>query len=298
MPPAMYGPSEVERLTGIPMNTLRAWERRYGVPKPTRGPGGHRVYSESELQALQWIRKQLNAGVSISHAIANLKAQQPASPNMHPEALVTELLAACLQFDERRAEKILSDAFAFHTLERVCVEVLTPALHELGRRWAEGRCTVAAEHFTSSLIQAQLYAMLRTLPAPPNRPLFFVACAPGELHGLAPLMFTVLMRRSGWRALYFGPNLPLEDLSVVVPDLKPDVLVLSVTIAEHLEVLQDQLTLLGQTGQAPPVVLGGAALSGREPTASQLRCHYLGDDMLGAIAKLDDLVTKLRLEPR
>lgn len=298
MSQAMYGPSEVERLTGIPMNTLRAWERRYGVPKPTRGPGGHRVYSETELQALQWIRKQLSAGVSISHAIANLKAQQPASPSMHPESLVAEFLAACEQFDERRAEKILSDAFAFHTVERVCVQVLTPALQELGRCWASGRCSVAVEHFTSSLIQAQLYSVLRALPAPPNRPLFFVACAPGEHHGLAPLMFTVLMRRAGWRALFFGSNLPLEDLSAVVPDLKPDVMVLSVTMPENLDILQDQLGILRKAGSAPPVILGGAALKDQTHVAAQLRCHFLGDDMLGAIAKMDSVVSRLRVETR
>lgn len=291
----MYGPSEVERLTGIPMNTLRAWERRYGIPKPTRGPGGHRIYSESELQALQWIRKQLSAGVSISHAIANWRAQQPASPDMHPTTLVAELVDACLSFDERRAEKVLSDAFAYHTVERVCVQVLTPLLHAIGERWADQRCSVAAEHFATSLVQANLYSVLRTLPVPPSRPLFFVACAPGEHHGLAPLMLTVLLRRAGWRALFFGNNLPLEDLSTIVPDLKPDVLVLSVTMPDNLNYLLDQLAALRRQTSAPPVILGGAALAGQAQVAAQLRCHYLGDDMLGAIGKIESLVSKLKL---
>jgi methanogenic corrinoid protein MtbC1 len=111
-------------------------------------------------------------------------------------------------------------------------------------------------------------------------------------------MLTVLMRRAGWRALFFGANLPLEDLASVVPDLKPDVLVLSVTMTHHLNMLQDQLTALRKLGNAPPVILGGSALAGQEHVAAQLRCQYLGDDMLAAISKMESVVAKLKLQRR
>ena len=75
-----YSPAQIERMTQIPMNTLRAWERRYGVPKPGRGPGGHRMYSESDVQTLLWLQKQLAAGIPIGHAIAGMKAHQPEGP--------------------------------------------------------------------------------------------------------------------------------------------------------------------------------------------------------------------------
>lgn len=288
-----YAPADIERLTGIPMNTLRAWERRYGVPKPQRGAGGHRIYSEADLQMLQWLRKQLNAGVTIGHAIATMRAQAPASANMHPEALVSGFIEACLDFDERRAEKILSDAFSVHTLERVCAQVITPALHEVGRAWADGRCGIAAEHFTSALLQAQLYALLRTSPAAPHRPLVFVASAPGEHHALAALMLTVLLRRAGWRALFFGQSLPIEDLASVVPELQPDVVMLSVTLPQHLETIKDQVAAMRQAGVKAPVVIGGQALRGAEDLPERLGCHFLGHDMLTVVQRLDETLSRM-----
>lgn len=288
----LYGPSEIERLTDIPMNTLRAWERRYGVPKPLRGPGGHRMYSETELQTLQWLRKQLSAGVSISHAIANLQAQQPTGPNLHPDALVAELVAAGMALDERRVDKALSDAFAFHTVERVCVHVITPALHEIGVAWEQGRCSVVAEHFTTSLVQAQLYAVLRMGPAPRHSPLFFVACPPNELHAVPALMLTVLLRRAGWRAMFFGADLPFEDVVQILPEMRPDLLMLSVSMTKNLTTLYDYLGGLRKNVKLPPVLLGGRAFVGHEHVPARLNAHFLGHDLLGALAHMDATVAR------
>ena len=187
-----YSPAQIERLTGLPMNTLRAWERRYGVPKPERGPGGHRLYSEGDLQTLLWLQRQLTAGLTIGHAIAGLRAQQPEGPSQRPDGLVEEFLAACRQLDERRVEKVLSDALALHPIERVCMEELAPAMQRVGVCWERGEISVTVEHFASSQLLGQLYAILRTIPAPPQRPLLYVATPEGERHALPALMLTVL----------------------------------------------------------------------------------------------------------
>jgi len=55
--------------TNIPTATLRAWERRYGVPQPTRSQQGYRLYSERDIAILLWIQEQLQNGMSIARAI-------------------------------------------------------------------------------------------------------------------------------------------------------------------------------------------------------------------------------------
>ena len=294
----LYAPAEIERLTGIPMNTLRAWERRYGVPKPRRGDGGHRMYTEADLETLQFLRKQVAAGVAISHAIASWREQQPASPDMHPDALVDALITAVDQLDERRADKVLSDAFAYHTVERVCVQVIAPAMQQIGERWAAGTCNVVVEHFATMVVSAQLQALMRTMPAPRGRPLIFVACVPGEQHALPALMLTLLLRRAGWRALFFGADLPLDDLATIVPDLQPDVVILSASISQWLPRVQEQVRQLRRLGLTQPIILGGRALDGDEAIADRLGCLFLGHDMLQAIAKLDDSLLKIGIAAR
>ena len=52
----------VSRASGIPTNTLRTWERRYGFPEPRRTEGGHRLYPKSVVEHLIAIRQALAAG--------------------------------------------------------------------------------------------------------------------------------------------------------------------------------------------------------------------------------------------
>ena len=62
---------------GIPPATLRAWERRYGVLSPGRSEGGYRLYSERDIAILRWLKRQVDAGVSISRAAALLGIRHP-----------------------------------------------------------------------------------------------------------------------------------------------------------------------------------------------------------------------------
>jgi DNA-binding transcriptional MerR regulator/methylmalonyl-CoA mutase cobalamin-binding subunit len=280
-----YSPAQIERLTQIPMNTLRAWERRYGVPKPNRGPGGHRMYSDSDVQTLLWLQKQLAAGIPIGIAIAGMKSHQPEGPRQSPNALAEELVEAGRALDERRFDKILSDASALHPIERVCLEIIAPALQRVGALWLDGAVSVTVEHFISSQCQAHLYAMMRTLPLPAARPLLFVASTERELHSIPALMLTVLLRRSGWRAMYFGANLPPEDVAAALPELRPDVLLLSVTMRDRLEELAPMIQRLKATG-GMPVVVGGQALVDNEDWPEAHGGLFLGNDMAEAIAQL------------
>lgn len=50
-----YGIGAVSRLVGVPVETLRSWERRYSVPHPQRSPRGRRLYSPAEVQRLRTI---------------------------------------------------------------------------------------------------------------------------------------------------------------------------------------------------------------------------------------------------
>ncbi|MEC9398125.1 MAG: MerR family transcriptional regulator, partial [Myxococcota bacterium] len=52
----------VSQATGIPVETLRTWERRYGFPSPERSDGGHRQYNASIVEHLNLISRALEQG--------------------------------------------------------------------------------------------------------------------------------------------------------------------------------------------------------------------------------------------
>ncbi len=61
--------------TGLTADTLRAWERRYGLPVPQRTAGGHRLYSQRDIETIKWLMKRQTEGLSISRAVDMWKEQ-------------------------------------------------------------------------------------------------------------------------------------------------------------------------------------------------------------------------------
>ena len=55
----LYKMSTVSRLSGFSPTRLRVWERRYQLLTPTRLPGGHRLYTEEDVQALRVVHALL-----------------------------------------------------------------------------------------------------------------------------------------------------------------------------------------------------------------------------------------------
>jgi DNA-binding transcriptional MerR regulator len=115
--------SEAASLLNVSPNTLRAWERRFGFPRPQRSPGRHRLYTHGEIAAL---RDALLDGLSISSAVSRAREGLGADTN----ALVGALNA----FDGSRADSALEGALALRSLDRTVQEVLLNALDEIVRR--------------------------------------------------------------------------------------------------------------------------------------------------------------------
>ena len=64
------------RETGIKADTLRAWERRYGLPVPERSPGGHRLYSQYDIETIKWLQARQEEGLRINRAVDLWRSMQ------------------------------------------------------------------------------------------------------------------------------------------------------------------------------------------------------------------------------
>jgi DNA-binding transcriptional MerR regulator len=221
-------------------DTLRAWERRYGLPLPSRSEGGHRLYSPRDIATLKWLKDRRDDGLSISRAVSlwrsleseeqdPLTAPQYVRPTQYSlpiqsvtiDSLSEGWVEACKRFDQRAADQILNQAFALHPVEFVCLELLIKGLATIGQAWYQGQIIVQQEHFASELAIRRLESLITASPHPTIPGHILLICPPEEQHTVSALLITLFLRRIGRDALFLGANVPLERLGQTVQSTRP-----------------------------------------------------------------------------
>jgi MerR family transcriptional regulator, light-induced transcriptional regulator len=284
-----YTVNEVEERTHVPATTLRQWERRYGFPQPERSESGYRLYNDADLQHIEVMKRYIADGIPASRAAdlvrrSNAVAKAPRSL----EILQKDLVLGLVSLDETKANDILSEAHALHSVEAVMFSVINPAMVELGELWHQGKINTTIEHFASSYIYGRLRALLSLSSSLRNAPAVIVACAPSDQHELGALMLAVSLRRAGYCVCYIGANTPIADLAEMAKTLMPVAVMISAATSSATEYLAESLTLL--KNMAPQVVFGGRAFNENPELAKTFGGVYLGADISQAVETLDRLI--------
>lgn len=214
-----YRITTVSRLTGIPRNTLLAWERRYGLVEPGRSENGYRDYSEADVEYLRRIKQLIDSGHKISEAISLLgdaarEGRLAAGSQAVAElARVAEDMVDALASMERpRAEAVLRRADMYSFEQRVR-DLLLPALRTVGDRWHRGELSIAQEHFATAFLRERLLAVLVGLGfGPVHGPRVVCACVSGERHDGGLLGLAARLAIRGYRVVWLGADLPAEEV--------------------------------------------------------------------------------------
>jgi MerR family transcriptional regulator, light-induced transcriptional regulator len=271
---------ELSRRVGVPVESLRAWERRYGLLAPSRTPGGFRLYGEDDVARVLAMRSNLDRGLSAAEAARLALAEAVGDASPAPVRDAGELVAALDRFDESAAQAALDQLLATLTLEVVLRDVLVPYLHELGERWERGEVSVAQEHFASNLVRGRLMALARSWDRG-SGPRALIACAEGELHDLPLVGFGLVLRGHGWRISYLGADTPVASIVEAAEALGPAAVVVSGTIAGIFDPIT---TKLREVAVHAPLYVSGAAAT--EQIAERARGTLLNHDLVKAAETL------------
>jgi DNA-binding transcriptional MerR regulator/methylmalonyl-CoA mutase cobalamin-binding subunit len=214
--PPRYPIRAVSKLTSIPIDTLRAWERRYRVVEPERDDRG-RLYSQADVERLRLLRRAVDGGHAIGRvaqlSTAELEAllaqRAPARP---VEADLSALQDALDLLDAAAFRRELSRLAATLSLRALCRDVALPFLHLVGEAWHEGRLGVGQEHMASAEIRSLLGALARLHEVREGAPALVLATPPGELHEIGTLAAAVVASHAGLGALYLGPDVPAAEI--------------------------------------------------------------------------------------
>lgn len=235
--------------TGVAPDTLRKWEQRYRILRPSRTAGGQRRYSERDVARVEWLLERLSEGYRISEA-ATLLGDVAVTPTRTPEAHLAAIVDA---LDDPTTVGVLVDqAFALHGVDVTLDRILRPLLHDIGERWARGELTAAEEHLVSEAVRSRLGHLLADAGGG-VRGVAVLACAPGEQHELGLMMVAIALRRDGWKIVYLGANTPIAQAVELAQKHAARVLAISSTVAPPPDVPElDDVA----------VVLGGPAVAG------------------------------------
>lgn len=284
------------RATGVPVATLRNWERRYGFPAPARRSSGHRRYPLGIVERLRAVRRAVASGLQASLAISadprELERLDGAPPptarieaNRGPaplQPLLEEWLAAAEQLDGVALAESMQRAWSRVGGERFVLDLGQPFMRAVGERWRDGHLTIMHEHFATEVLSRLLHAQLQSLAAPSTAPPILCAALEGERHGLALELAAVLLTLTGRPVLSLGASTPAAEIAAAAVHVAARAVLVGSSAAaspgplalelEHLRAIlpAEMLLLVGghPAMTLPPGVVGIASLAGLVAWAS------------------------------
>jgi len=305
----LYNIGVVTRVTGVPIATLHAWERRYGFPDAARSAGGHRLYSEKDIARLRWVKSQVDSGLTVSRAVIAARAletngrlflpneseasQKSQSSRTAFPSLRESLLDALFHHNLPLADQLMGEMLAFYSPEDLTLEVIGPVLNAIGEAWEQGHITIATEHLATNYLRHRLLMWMVTGPTPRSGDSIVLACAPGELHEGSLLMLGVLLRRKGWPVAYLGQNVPFHDLAKFIDDIHPSAVVLVAICVEPARALADWPHWINQVGGYPIIGFGGRAFIVHPELQGMVPGVYLGSSISEGMTNLVSLLQRI-----
>ena len=223
---------DLEHFTGIKAHTIRAWEQRYGLLSPRRTSTNIRFYTSEDLKRL------LNVGLlnQHGHKISKIASMEEQEIKAAISGLGTSgtgedhwsgmLKISMLNFDEqlfRSVSKTYEDQYG---LSELMLKLYLPFMGEIGMLWLTSAICPAHEHFVSNLIRQRLFRAVDELPPVASGyddDVFALFLPEREIHDISLIMVHFLLRKAGYKSLFLGQSVPLEDLvqmATQFPELK------------------------------------------------------------------------------
>jgi len=282
----------VSAITGVNPVTLRAWERRYGLIVPTRTAKGHRIYSQNDIDLINRILGLLDRGISIGQASHSLGKNTVESAARQQEqdnpwlAYQERAIDAVLHFDENRLDSIYNQALALYPIDIVTERLLIPVLITLGKRWEDAEGSISEEHFFGAFMRNKLGARFHHRHKKTSGKKLLVCCLPGEHHEIGVMLFSLAAHDHGYRLVYLGPNMPLQELATTARRAGCDAIVLSGSVTPQKALLARELPRLVNDAGCP-VFMGGASSVRCSDAIEQAGAVPLGSDIRTSMKRIE-----------
>lgn len=289
--------------TGLKPYLIRTWEVRYRAVCPKRTGSNRRLYTDDDVKRLKLLKMAVDCGHAISSVVplnnqdllalverARNGSRRPdaigstasiAYQDMTQDAVEHTLEAALshiMQLDPHALEGVLGEAAVELPRQAFLHSVIVPLFTQIGALWRSGHLKIVNEHMASAIVRSMLWDMLRSIEVSETAPRIVVATPVGHWHELGALIAALSASESGWRALYFGPNLPSEEIGYAVK--KCDAAALTLSIGHCLKdttLPSELLRIRRSVGHRLPIFIGGEGVGSVRQTAVKIKAVVVDD---------------------
>ncbi len=266
-----YRIQAVAQMTGVSAATLRAWERRYGIPVPKRSSSSYRLYSDHDIELVRRVRQLCDEGMAPSQAAREVIAQRdppaaPATPKTVDApgedvyAMATaRILEGIEHFDPDRVKSAVERALYLGPSVTVFQRILSPTLDEVGKRWERGTLSISQEHLAAEIIGNAVRYILGLAQPDKAKRRVLLACFADEEH-VTPLYGIALSFASwGYKSVMLGARTPTHALRHAVTEVAPDIVGLSLTVKPPAYRARELVDGYAEACHPLPWIVGGSA---------------------------------------
>jgi len=221
---------------------------------------------DSWIIAIQGLIKQPECN-QLAGPIQTLRSDLPGlftgaegSYGVGPSPFDSLLVDALINGDIRGAQqRILSTTQAVFSPDRLIVDILLPAMSEIGNRWERHQIEIFQEHLATQALKTLLMRLPALRPSSVSQKghKALVACTPGDEHDLIPLALSSYLETRGWAVKNLGGSLPADQIIAAVAALRPDVLFITLTMLILLDDFLKVLDGLHKDASTCKVIVGG-----------------------------------------
>jgi DNA-binding transcriptional MerR regulator/methylmalonyl-CoA mutase cobalamin-binding subunit len=237
IPGPMLSIGALSRAAGIPVQTLRTWESRYGFPDAVRRPSGHRVYPVAVVARLRRVAEAIARGHRAGQVVAASDDELAALLQVAPRQAHSApsdggeeaLLRAVIAFDTEALQRLLLPDWARLGPVGFLTRRIAPLVTAVGAAWESGRLDVAHEHFVTERVGDLLRSLRLPFEDRASGPVIVLATLPGETHGLGVQMAALVLAAAGLQVLSLGTEVPTPQIAQVCRDVRARALALSVS---------------------------------------------------------------------
>ena len=294
---SLYAIRYVSQRTGLTSHVIRAWEKRYEAVIPQRSPKNRRLYSEDDVQRLQLLKKMTAAGHTISQ-VAQLDSNDlldlaqrsgtvisrtRANNAMPSQTLAASerckaCLSAVLNLDQEALERSFDQAAVELTRPTLLKEVIVPLFEEIGNLWRKGSLKIINEHMATSVARTFLLNLLRANQISEPAPKIVIATTAGQWHDVGALTVALTAAEDGWQPIYYGPNLPAEEIALGVKQSCARAVAISIThLLDQHSLIEELRKLRRYIGRDPALFVGGRAVADYMHFLEEVNAKYISD---------------------